>query len=494
MNIALISVSGRLACDGSRLISSILKRAGHKVKNIYLARREPDYETNELAKLLEILPQTDLVMLAVYSNYYGRAVKITNLVHQKFPGLKVVWGGPHCIATPELSLNFADIVCFSEGDEAVVQLVQKIAAGEDYSNVPNMAFKANGNYVINQALPPFADLDSLPFYDYSLDDQFLLDGTLLPLTTDMVKSLTKQYPFYVPTLYFLTSRGCPHTCSYCNNCRYLSMFGKNLIRYYSVERVIAEIKQTLTALPFVEFIVFGDDDFLARPKKQLQAFAKRYKKEIGLPFGAAASTRTYRRDKMDILLDSGLTAFNLGIQSGSQRVITEVYNRKISLEKTREVIKDIASYEQERGLTVVVDFIIDNPYETKEDIIKTYQYLLDLPPSFKPNLFFLSFYPGTPIYQRARQDGLIQDFDSDLFRSYTGSSLRFQKNYETFLVLLLRLTRLHPKLQQIPKKVFQFLGSAPVRKLASLCPEVMFEKGANALQIKQAWKKKAAKI
>ncbi len=272
------------------------------------------------------------------------------------------------------------------------------------------------------------------------------------------------------------------------------MFGKNLIRYYSVERVIAEIKQTLTALPFVEFIVFGDDDFLARPKKQLQAFAKRYKNEIGLPFGAAASTRTYRRDKMDILLDSGLTAFNLGIQSGSQRVITEVYNRKISLEKTREVIKDIASYEQERGLTVVVDFIIDNPYETKEDIIKTYEYLLDLPPSFKPNLFFLSFYPGTPIYQRARQDGLIQDFDSDLFRSYTGSSLRFQKNYETFLVLLLRLTRLHPKLQQIPKKVFQFLGSPPVRKLASLCPEIIFEKGANALQIKQAWKKKAAKI
>jgi anaerobic magnesium-protoporphyrin IX monomethyl ester cyclase len=494
MNVALISVSGRLACDGSRLISSILKKSGHKVKNIYLARREPDYETGELEKLLEILPGTDLVMLAVYSNYYGRAVKVTNLVRHYFPGLKVVWGGPHCIATPEMSLKFADIVCFSEGDEAVVQLMQKIAAGEDYSDVPNMAFRSNGRYIINQALPPFADLDSLPYYDYSLDDQFLLDGVLQPLTTEMVKPLTRQYPFYVPTLYFLTSRGCPHTCSYCNNCRYLSMFGKNIIRYYSVDRVIAEIKYTLNSLPFVEFIVFGDDDFLARPKKQLQAFAKRYKQEIGLPFGAAASTRTYRRDKMDILLDAGLAAFNLGIQSGSQRVITEIYDRNISLEKTREVIKDIASYEQERALTVVVDFIIDNPYETREDIMQTYWYLLDIPPSFKPNLFYLSFYPGTPIYQRAKQDGFIQDFDSDLFRSYTGSSLRFQKNYETFLVLLLRLTRLHPKLSQIPKKLFKLLGSPPIRKLAALFPEIVFEKGANALQIKQAWKKKAGKV
>ena len=88
MNITLISVSGRLACDGSRLISSILKRAGHKVKNIYLARREPDYEMSELEPLTEILQDTDLVMIAVYSNYYGRAVKLTNLVHQRFPKIE----------------------------------------------------------------------------------------------------------------------------------------------------------------------------------------------------------------------------------------------------------------------------------------------------------------------------------------------------------------------------------------------------------------------
>ena len=217
-------------------------------------------------------------MLAVYSNYFGRAIKISNFVHEKFPGLKVVWGGPHCIASPELSLKYADAVCFSEGDEAVLQLVNRIAAGEDYFDIPNMAFKGNGSPVINRVLPAFSDLDSLPFYDYTFDNQFLLDGELQPLTTDMVKGLTKQYPFYVPTAYFLTSRGCPHECSYCNNCKYVAMFGKNIIRFYSVDRVIDEIKNTLNTLPFIEFIVFGDDDFLARPQKQLEAFAARYRK------------------------------------------------------------------------------------------------------------------------------------------------------------------------------------------------------------------------
>ena len=489
MEISLISVSGRLACDGSRLISSLLKRAGHTVKNIYFARVEPDYEQSELERLSEILQDTNLVMLSVYSNYFGRAIRITNYVHQKFPDVKVVWGGPHCVATPELSLKYADVVCFSEGDEAVLQLVNRLDAGKDYSDIPNMAFKTNGSYIVNKVLPPFADLDSLPYYDYTSDNQYLLDEELRPLTMDMVKELTRQYPFYVPTAYFLTSRGCPHVCSYCNNCKYVAMFGKNIMRFYSVDRVLDEIRHTLTTLPFIEFIVFGDDDFLARPQEQIEAFAARYKKEIGIPFGAAASARTYRTKKMEILLDHGLTAFNMGVQSGSQRVIDEVYNRKISVAKVNNVLKEVSPYSETRDLTIIIDFIIDNPYETRDDIIQTYNFLLDLPSSLKPNLFFLSFYPGTPIYERAIKDGFTEESDLKIFRSYTRSQIRYQKNYETFLLLLLRIARLHPKLQKIPKWVFRFLGSDTVRKLASLLPDSVYERGSNALQLKMAWKK-----
>ena len=150
---------------------------------------------------------------------------------------------------------------------------------------------------------------------------------------------------------------------------------------------------------------------------------------MGLPFGAAGSARTYKTKKMEILLDHGLVAFNLGVQSGSQRVITEVYNRKISLSQVSNVVKELSPYCESRDLTVIVDFIIDNPYETKDDIMQTYNFLLDLPPSLKPNLFFLSFYPGTPIYKRAIQDGFTRESDVLNFRSYTGGQLRYQKNY-----------------------------------------------------------------
>ena len=69
MQVTLINVSGRLACDGSRLISSLLKRAGHQIINVYLARPEPEYELSDFERLEEILKNSDLVMIAVYSNY-----------------------------------------------------------------------------------------------------------------------------------------------------------------------------------------------------------------------------------------------------------------------------------------------------------------------------------------------------------------------------------------------------------------------------------------
>jgi radical SAM superfamily enzyme YgiQ (UPF0313 family) len=486
MKILLISVSGRLPSDGSRLVSALLKQAGHQVTNIYLARIDPDYDQAELEILDQLLRETQLVLMAVYSNYTGRAARLTSMIHHKYPGMMVIWGGPHCVCMPELSLQHADGVCYSEGDQSVVELVNRIEAGESYDDIPNMAFMVKGKLVKNDVLPPFDDLDSLPYYDFGFDNQFMLDRELIPLTRERVAELLKQYPFYVPTLFFLTSRGCTQLCSYCNNCRYVSMFGQNRIRFYSVDRVIEELKSSLHQLDFVQFIAFADDDFFSRSKKQIDELAHKYKKEIGLPFGIAVSPRTYRKDKLDILLDHGLKAINIGVQSGSQRILNEVFNRKISLEKTKSIIDEVASCKQSHGLNTVLDFIIDNPYESKTDIIGTFDYILEIPPHVSLNLFYLSFLPGTPIYQRAIEDGFTEPFDAKQFRPFSRSSLQYQLNYETLLIQLLRLWRFKPKTWKMPTWTFKILASRLIRAVAGLLPESIIRKASDATRIKKA--------
>ncbi len=476
MKIALINVSGRLSSDGSRLISALLKRANYQVKSVFLARPEPlDYGPDELEPLGEILKESALVMIAVYSGYAIRAVQVTEFVHKNYPGMKVIWGGPHCVSAPELGLRHADGVCFSEGDQVAVELVDRMAAGTDYLDTPNMAFNVNGTHVVNQVLPPFSDLDSLPYYDYDLDNQFLLDQGLFQMTREKLKERLAGYPYNIPILYLLTSRGCPHGCSYCNNCRYTAMFGRNLMRFESVDRVIDELEHTLAHLDFFKLVGFGDDDFFIRPREQLEDFAKKYKRRVGLPFGIAVSARTYRREKMEILLDAGLKIIQMGVQSASQRILDNVYNRKITLSKTTDVIGQIEPYHRTHGLSFLLDFIIDNPYENRDDIIQTYRYLLNLPLHVRINIFFLSFFPGTPIYERALRDGIIQPFNEKAFRFYTRSRVRYQKNYETFLILFVRYLRRHRRLTlHIPRFVLHVLGSRPVRGFASIFPTSLY--------------------
>jgi len=476
MKIVLINVSARLSSDGSRLISALLKRAGHRVMSVFLARPDPlYYQREEFEQLDELIRDCELVMVAVYSSYAIRAIQVTEFVHKNYPGMNVIWGGPHCISVPELALRYADGVCFSEGDQVIIDLVNRMGSGIDYLSTPNMAFNRNGIRVVNNVLPPFSELGSLPYHDYVLEDHFLLDRKLRQMTKQDLKDRLAGYPYYIPILYVLTSRGCPHQCAYCNNCRYVTMFGRNTIRLQTVDHVVDELVYTLEFLDFVSFVGFGDDDFFVRPTNQLEDFAKQYKRRVGLPFGIAVSANSYRTEKMEILLDSGLKAVQIGVQSGSQRILDEVYNRKIKVSKTKMVVQQAAHYYKKSKLDILVDFIIDNPYETKQDIIQTYLFLIDLPYQVKINMFFLAFFPGTPIYDRALADGIIEPYNEKAFRFYTRTNIRYQENYETFLILLLRRVRQRvPMIKYFPKVFLRALGSYPLRIVASILPRSVY--------------------
>jgi anaerobic magnesium-protoporphyrin IX monomethyl ester cyclase len=485
MNIVLVNLSSTISSDGSRLISSLLKRSGYPVTNIFLAKTDPsEDDTIPLKLLAPILERTELVLIGVYSSYVLKAINITEYIKAAFPGIIVIWGGPHCIAAPEPALAFADGVCFSEGDEAVLDFVNKMAAGRDYYDTPNMAFKKDGGIIINEVLPPFRDLDSLPYYDYDLDNAFLLDKKLVPFNKAIMKERFGCYPFYEPSFYFLSSRGCPNKCTYCNNSRYISMFGKNAIRFQSIDRMIEELAVSLKNFDFIKYIVIADDDFFIRPLAQIENFAGQYKDKIGVPFGIAGSPNTYNSKKMKCLVDAGLSFIQMGVQSGSQRILDDVFKRNTNVQKTMAVIRELTAYKKSDGIDLLLDFIIDNPYETREDVFQTYESLLELPIHVIVNIFYLTFFPGTPLYDQAVKDGYTEKFGSKTsrFRFFTrqGLNVRYQKNYEMLLILLIKKFRLHCIDHQfryrrhIPVAVFRFLGIKPLRKLAALLPESFF--------------------
>jgi radical SAM superfamily enzyme YgiQ (UPF0313 family) len=485
MHVALINVSGRLSTDGSRLISALLKRRGDTVTTIFLSRRTPMlYQNAELTLLEPVLDRSAIVMISVYSSYAERARQVTRFIHERRPGMKVIWGGPHCISVPEIGLADADGVCYAEGDEAVPDLMARLErGGEEWLSTPSFAFRVDGRTVRNPVRPPFRDLDNLPFYDYGFEDAWILDRELSPLTRDVLKARLASYPYRIPIFYFMSSRGCPHNCSYCNNCRYLALWGRVPIRLHSVSRVIEEVEQQLAHLGFIEFVGFGDDDFFVRPQDQIEEFAAQYRARIGLPFGIAVSARTYRAQKLEPLLEAGLKMVQMGVQSGSERILEKVFNRSLSVERTRAAARDIAERGRRRRLDLGLDFIIDNPWETRDDAWRTFRFILDLPRSIVLNIFYLTFFPGTPLHDRALAEGYIASAQGESSGFWAQTRLRYQRTWETFLIVLARFLRL--AVRRSPTAVEAFLricGSRPVRVAMRLVPGVVFSVLAAAAQ------------
>ena len=266
---------------------------------------------------------------------------------------------------------------------------------------------------------------------------------------------------------------------------------------HGVERVIAELEFQLGRLGFIEFVGFGDDDFFVRPASELEQFAASYKSRIRLPFGIAVSARTYRREKLDILLGAGLKIVQMGVQSGSQRVLDTVFNRTLSVERTRGAGLDLARA-MRTGMDLSLDFIIDNPYETREDAYKTFRYILELPPKVQLNVFSLAYFPGTPLYERALADGIISPTSREIYRFWARTSLRYQRNWETVLILLTRFLRLATKGRSSAVEGFlRCAGSRPVRVFMSILPGAFFSALAWAIQgivLAQAHKKERAHL
>ncbi len=471
MKIALIKCGSHLPTDGVRLVSALLKKAGHTVYFVFLPETsfQLQYDIG-FAPLKQILTQCDLALFSVYSLESNMAAKISDHIHKVFPSMPVVWGGPHCISAPEMSLRHADAVCFGEAEQCLTDYITAVEQGIQYPEIGNMAFTIYGKVVINKPLPPFHDLDSLPYYDYDLENKYVLEKDLFAMDKELFRKSFTSYPFGNPTLSILTSRGCPHSCSYCNNSRYISLFGKNSIRKQTVSRFMDELEAIVNKYDFFTGIFFGDDDFFVRTPNEIHEFAERYKKNVNLPFAIATSGNTFRKEKFLPLLDCGLKRLVMGVQTADDRVLKEIYNRNIDPQKTATIATQAARYHKTHGLQVYLDFIADNPYETRPEILASYLFMIRLPKHIRFQIHNLVFFPGTPLYEKAVKDKIIKPLDESEFRSYH-DSVHYQCHYEMLLFVIAGQLGKSELRGYVPRFALNFLAWKPIRLFMNMIPQ-----------------------
>lgn len=466
MKVTFIYLGLTVDAIGIRILSSILKQHGHQVQLIFLPTLKDiqrktiggiySYDEDVLNKVVSLCEDSQLIGISLMTHHYTIAKLFTEQLKRRVSA-PVIWGGIHPTVSPEECLETADLVCVGEGETSVPELAHHLATGQDVASIPGIWLKRNGRLLANGPGPLAQDLDPLPFPDYSFSDHHLLvDEVLQPMTPEnwynhlcrFAPPLNPSQP-PKPAYQILSARGCPFTCTFCGEAPLMSNknYGRRYFRKRSIDNVMTELQWVKDTFSFIGEVCFCDDTFASRSLAEIKDFCQQYKEKINLPFYILVSPVNVEKSKFDLLVDAGLTNIGMGIQSGSARII-ELYKRERcgSAEQSLRAAHILNSYKDR--LLPYYDFIVENPYETREDLLDTVRLLVDLPHPYVTRVYALSFFPGTPLYEKASADGLLY---SGMFEKTFGQ--RTQGGYLNFII---DMNKYH-----VPRAILKLLITAP---------------------------------
>ena len=304
----------------------------------------------------------------------------------------VIAGGPHVSAVPRDTLeNIKDIdaVVMGEGEDTLLELCK---IGVDIRGV---AFRREGKIFINPPRENIRDLNNIPFPARDLLQRY------------KNKEKSKYYvnikipdngivKYFYPAI--TTGRGCPFNCVFC---AVPEIWGRN-VRFRSVEDVIAEIRHLKETFD-VEGFQICDDTFNVTRKRVFDICNLILKEKLKVKWHSHIRVDNVDKEMLSLMKEAGCYMTSIGVESGSQRIIDEVIEKRITLDKVKKVVK----WCDEVGIIRSCNFIYSLPEETREDIDKTMELMKELGGKqlFGPTIIL----PASRIEKIAKEKHILPD-------------------------------------------------------------------------------------
>lgn len=382
--------------SGILYVGSLLKQHGFDVHVHHV--KEDDSE-----ELIEDIRKDDAVFIG-FSVMTGVQVSASaNLsfeLKRTLPDTPIIWGGIHPSLMPAETLKFdsIDFVVIGEGENTALELAQYLSGRKTpkLNQIRGLAFKNNEGGIVTTPPRPFEKgLDKFN-QDWSLIDK-----------NRYIKVLNSERVFY-----FITSRGCPHSCGFCYN----QAFNRKRWRAHSVEFVVGQLFE-IKKETGISHVIFDDDNFFTNQKRGIEIL-KRIK-EIGLTCKWVDLRIDYVEEALiSQLAELGVSSIFLGWESGCDTTLKRIskgFDSRLILEK----MEILAKYPQ---LAVDASAIVGFPWEDEKNMKKTVSLALKM---FHLKPFLLNFnigiyvpYPGSPILSEALEHGFSFPAESEGWRKF----------------------------------------------------------------------------
>jgi hopanoid biosynthesis associated radical SAM protein HpnJ len=344
---------------------------------------------------LKVAQDFDHVIIHTSTPSLRNDCRIAEAIKQQRPGTLVGFVGPHASVLPTETLESSraiDWVARKEFDFTCKEVVE----GVPLDKVAGLSFRDKEGRI-----------------HHNPDRQLIADLDVLPWVGDVYKRDLQIERYYIgyllhPYVSLYTGRGCPARCTFC---LWPQTIGGNRYRVRSADNVAREMAHMKELFPQVKEFFFDDDTFTANLPR-----AREIAKKLA-PLGLTWSCNSRANldyDTIRELQSGGLRLLLVGFESGNEQIL-----KNIRKGVTKDQMRRFTEACKKAGVLVHGTFVLGLPVETRETIEETIRFAQDLD-VFSIQVSLAAPYPGTELYEQAKQNGWFARKDNTRIVRDTG--------------------------------------------------------------------------
>ena len=349
-------------------------------------------EMKSLIKLLKDF-QPDAIGFSSLSNSMA---EMTEELRKHF-NVPFLWGGTGPTLEPEKSMESADLVCVGEGEEVIVEIAEKLDRKELLTDIAGTWCNLSNGEIQKNPKRPVPDLEKIAVPCWEEKYYAFING---PFFIHPFKAGSRLED---TSYQIMTQRGCPFSCSFCVESVYQRDFGKkDSLRRMSPQKAIRELVFAKENLGY-KSVTFMDDVFTVNPR-WMDEFLPLYKAQVGLPFFCYTYPTTHTPDMLAKLKDAGCMAMAMGVQSGSERILNDVFERKTNIKRIVKSAQDIV----DAGIHATFDMIPMTQFDKEDDLRSTFELVLQIPKEMDASFWGeMAYFPNYPIMDKFKDENLL---------------------------------------------------------------------------------------
>lgn len=368
---------------GILAVSTPLLRAGYQV-TIVDSTITPNFQKRVIEELKDALC---LAVSLVTGPMIRETVQVAREAKRIYPDLPVVLGGWHPSLLPDqtLAADCVDIVCVGQGEDALLEIAQRLEAGDSMRGIPGVGYKEDGRIVFNPGRP-LRPLSEMPPKAYHLADFDAYE-----------RVCGKRWAMYTSSL------ACPYNCGYCTND---GVYGR---KWNALEPAqVVEETADLVSRYNLELLWIVDDNFLIDLDRAVGIGEGLVRRGVKFDWSIQASTNLVSRlsvEELKLLKRAGLAQISQGADTGSPRVM-KLMNKDF---QDLDMIYLAAEKLTAANIRPSFNLIFGYPGETEHDRRQSIALMMNICRKYPGAEFWTNIftpYPGSPIMKRAFELGI----------------------------------------------------------------------------------------